>query len=125
MTASMFSWLAENGNNLVATKGDLAKLLHIDDESQVSNSTFNQLAELGSSQRAVVQSLGQRAYQMLGFKVLKDVDENRAKRMQQSLGMYAMHTLMKRGYLEQTSMSATEYFNHMTDGLDQNLHKLN
>lgn len=117
MTASMFSWLAENGNNLIATKEDLAGLFHID-AADVSTSLINQYAEIGSSQRAVVQSLGQRAYQMLGFKVLQDVDPNRAGRMQQALGMYAMHALMKRGYLEQTTMSAREYANVITSGLE-------
>lgn len=117
MTASMFSWLAENGNKLIATKEDLAGLFHMD-ASEVSTGIFNQFSEIGSSQRAVVQSLGQRAYQMLGFKVLNDVDPNRAGRMQQALGMYAMHTLMKRGYLEQTTMSAREYANVITSGLD-------
>lgn len=117
MTASMFSWIAENGNKLVATKEDLAALFHID-STDVSTDMFNRYSEIGSSQRAVVQSLGQRAYQMLGFKVLQDVDPNRAGRMQQALGMYAMHTLMKRGYLEQTTMSAREYADIITSGLD-------
>lgn len=120
MTASMYSWLAENGNKLIATKSDLASLFHVED-SEITTATYNALSEIGSSQRAVVQSLGQRAYQMLGFKVLKDVDPNRAGRMQQALGMYAMHTLMKRGYLEQTTMSAREYFNHMTNGMDSEI----
>lgn len=117
MTASMYSWLAENGNKLIATKEDLAGLFHMD-PSEVSTGLFNQFSEIGSSQRAVVQSLGQRAYQMMGFKVLQDVDPNRAGRMQQALGMYAMHILMKRGYLEQTVMSAREYANVITSGLD-------
>lgn len=117
MTASMFSWLAENGNKLIATKEDLAGLFHMD-SNEVSTEMFNRFSEIGSSQRAVVQSLGQRAYQMLGFKVLQDVDPNRAGRMQQALGMYAMHTLMKRGYLEQTTMSARDYADVITSGLD-------
>ncbi|XAG95355.1 virion-associated RNA polymerase [Erwinia phage MIF8] len=117
LTASMFSWLSENGNKLMVTPDDLAAMLHID-KADITTATYNRLSEIGSSQRAVAQSLGQRAYQMLGLKVLKDVDPNRAGRMQQALGMYAMHAMMKRGYLEQTTMSATEYFNHMTDGFD-------
>ena len=117
MTASMFSWLAENGNNLIATRDDLAGLFHID-PSEVSTELVNRYSEIGSSQRAVVQSLGQRAYQMLGFKVLKDVDPNRAGRMQQALGMYALHTMMKRGYLEQTTMSAREYADILVTGLE-------
>lgn len=117
MTASMFSWLAENGNNLIATRDDLASLFHID-SSEVSTELVNRYSEIGSSQRAVVQSLGQRAYQMLGFKVLPDVDPNRAGRMQQALGMYALHTMMKRGYLEQTTMSAREYADILVSGLE-------
>lgn len=117
ITASMFSWLAENGNKLVATRDDIAGLFHMD-QGDVPLDLLNRYSEIGSSQRAVIQSLGQRAYQMLGFKVLKDVDPNRAGRMQQALGMYAMHTLMKRGYLEQTTMSAREYADAITSGLD-------
>lgn len=117
MTASMFSWLAENGNNLIATRDDLAALFHIN-SSEVSTELVNRYSEIGSSQRAVAQSLGQRAYQMLGFKVLPDVDPNRAGRMQQALGMYALHTMMKRGYLEQTTMSAREYADILTTGLE-------
>lgn len=117
MTASMFSWLAENGNNLIATRDDLAALFHID-PTEVSTEIVNRYSEIGSSQRAVVQSLGQRAYQMLGFKVLQDVDPNRAGRMQQALGMYALHTMMKRGYLEQTTMSAREYADILVSGLE-------
>lgn len=117
MTASMFSWLAENGNKLIATREDIAGLFHMD-AGEVPTSVLNQYSEIGSSQRAVIQSLGQRAYQMLGFKVLKDVDPNRAGRMQQALGMYSMHTMMQRGYLEQTSMSAREYADVITSGLD-------
>lgn len=117
LTASMFSWLAENGNKLIATREDIAGLFHMD-AGEVPTDVVNQFSEIGSSQRAVIQSLGQRAYQMLGFKVLKDVDPNRAGRMQQALGMYAMHTMMQRGYLEQTSMTAREYANVITSGLD-------
>lgn len=117
LTASMFTWLAENGNKLIATREDIAGLFHMD-KGEVPTDVVNQFSEIGSSQRAVIQSLGQRAYQMLGFKVLKDVDPNRAGRMQQALGMYAMHTMMQRGYLEQTSMTAREYADVITSGLD-------
>lgn len=117
LTASMFTWLAENGNKLIATREDIAGLFHRE-KGEVPIDVVNQFSEIGSSQRAVIQSLGQRAYQMLGFKVLKDVDPNRAGRMQQALGMYAMHTMMQRGYLEQTSMTAREYLNVLTTGLD-------
>lgn len=117
LSASMFSWLSENGNKLIATSDDIAGLFHLT-PGEVPTSVINQYAEIGSSQRAVIQSLGQRAYQMLGFKVLKSVDANRAGRMQQSLGMYAMHALMKRGYLEQTTMTASEYADVMTASLD-------
>lgn len=117
LTASMFIWLAENGNKLIATREDIAGLFHMD-KGEVPTDVVNQFSEIGSSQRAVIQSLGQRAYQMLGFKVLKDVDPNRAGRMQQALGMYAMHTMMQRGYLEQTSMTAREYADVITSGLD-------
>lgn len=117
LTASMFTWLAENGNKLIATREDIAGLFHMD-KGEVPTDVVNQFSEIGSSQRAVIQSLGQRAYQMLGFKVLKDVDPNRAGRMQQALGMYAMHTMMQRGYLEQTSMTASEYADVITSGLD-------
>jgi hypothetical protein len=117
LTASMFTWLAENGNKLIATHEDIAGLFHMD-KGEVPTDLVNQFSEIGSFQRAVIQSLGQRAYQMLGFKVLKDVDPNRAGRMQQALGMYAMHTMMQRGYLEQTSMTAREYADVITSGLD-------
>ena len=117
LTASMFTWLAENGNKLIATREDIAGLFHMD-KGEVPTDVVNRFSEIGSSQRAVIQSLGQRAYQMLGFKVLKDVDPNRAGRMQQALGMYAMHTMMQRGYLEQTSMTAREYADVITSGLD-------
>ncbi|APD19089.1 hypothetical protein BK812_0001 [Pectobacterium phage A38] len=117
LTASMFTWLAENGNKLIATREDIAGLFHMD-KDEVPTDVVNRFSEIGSSQRAVIQSLGQRAYQMLGFKVLKDVDPNRAGRMQQALGMYAMHTMMQRGYLEQTSMTAREYADVIASGLD-------
>lgn len=117
LTASMFTWLAENGNKLIATRDDMAGLFHMD-KGEVPVEIHNRFSEIGSSQRAVIQSLGQRAYQMLGFKVLKDVDPNRAGRMQQALGMYAMHVMMKRGYLEQTTMTAREYADVITAGLD-------
>lgn len=117
LTASMFTWLAENGNKLIATRDDMAGLFHMD-KGEVPVEIHNRFSEIGSSQRAVIQSLGQRAYQMLGFKVLKDVDPNRAGRMQQALGMYAMHVLMQRGYLEQTTMTAREYADVITTGLD-------
>ncbi|AWD92544.1 virion RNA polymerase [Pectobacterium phage Nepra] len=117
LTASMFTWLAENGNKLIATREDIAGLFHMD-KGEVPTDVVNRFSEIGSSQRAVIQSLGQRAYQMLGFKVLKDVDPNRAGRMQQALGMYAMHTMMQRGYLEQTSMTAREYADVIASGLD-------
>lgn len=117
LTASMFTWLAENGNKLIATRDDMAGLFHMD-KGEVPVEIHNRFSEIGSSQRAVIQSLGQRAYQMLGFKVLKDVDPNRAGRMQQALGMYAMHVMMKRGYLEQTTMTAREYADVITTGLD-------
>ena len=117
LTSAMYSWLGENGGAMFNTPSDVANMLHIE-EHEVTTATFNRLAEVGSSQRAVVQALGQRAYQALGFKVLKNVDPNRAGKMQQALGMYAMHTLMKRGYFEVTSLTPSEYVAMMTDGME-------
>lgn len=117
IAAGIFSWLGENGDKMFLNQSEVAKTLRIK-EDQLAPQAMSRMADLGYRQDLIMSQLGQRIYQAMGFAKRADVDPNRASKLQNALGAYALHAMYSNGYMEQSVMTAKEYFDLQTMALD-------
>lgn len=118
IAAGIFSWLGENGDKMFLNQSEVAKTLRIK-EDQLSPQAMSRMSDIGYRQDLIMSQLGQRIYQAMGFAKRADVDPNRASKLQNALGAYALHAMYSNGYMEQSVMTAKEYFDLQTMGLDE------
>lgn len=109
ISAAMYSWLAENGSKTLNTERDVAGLLLVNDVSNIPTNVFSTLTAVGDHQSLVTGSLGQKALEALGLKVVSDVDPARKQKLEQALGTLAAVALTQNGYLERTTMPAAQF----------------
>lgn len=109
VSAAMYSWLAENGSKTLNTEKDVAGLLLLNDVSNIPSNVFSALTAVGDHQSVVTGSLGQKALEALGLKVVSDVDPARKQKLEQALGTLAAVALTQNGYLERTTMPAAQF----------------
>lgn len=109
IAVAMYAWVAENGSKTLNTEKDVAGLLLMNDVETVSNNVFQKLTAIGDHQSVVTGSLGQKALEALGLKVVSDVDPARKQKLEQALGTLAAVALTQNGYLDRTTMSAQEF----------------
>lgn len=118
IAAGIFSWLGENGDKMFLNQSEVAKTLRIK-EDQLTPQAMSRMSDIGYRQDLIMSQLGQRIYQAMGFAKRADVDPNRASKLQNALGAYALHAMYSNGYMEQSLMTAKEYFDLQTMGLDE------
>ena len=118
IAAGIFSWLGENGDKMFLNQSEVAKTLRIK-EDQLTPQAMSRMADIGYRQDLIMSQLGQRIYQAMGFAKRADVDPNRASKLQNALGAYALYAMYSNGYMEQSLMTAKEYFDLQTMGLDE------
>ena len=109
VAAAMYSWIAENGSKTLNTESDVGGLLLLKNVTKVPNHIYQQLHTIGNHQSLVVASLGQKALQALGLKVVDDVDGARKEKLAASLGNLAMVLLVRHGYMERNTMSVSDF----------------
>ncbi|WAW11592.1 DNA-dependent RNA polymerase [Acinetobacter phage nACB1] len=112
VSAAMYSWIAENGSKTLNTERDVAGLLLLNDIDTLPTTVFNAFTGIGDHQSVVTGSLGQKALEALGLKVVSDVDPARKQKLEQALGTLAAVALTQNGYLEHTAMSVAEFELH-------------
>lgn len=118
IAAGIFSWLGENGDKMFLSQSEVAKTLRIR-EDQLTPQAMSRMTDIGYRQDLIMSQLGQRIYQAMGFAKRADVDPNRASKLQNALGAYALHAMYSNGYMEQSVISLKEYFDLQTMGLDE------
>lgn len=109
VSAAMYSWLAENGSKTLNTEKDVAGLLLLNNIETVPTSVFNDFTAVGDHQQLVIASLGQKAMQALGLKVVSDVDPARKTKLESGLGALAMVSLVNAGYLERHTIKVVDF----------------
>lgn len=122
VSAAMYTWLAENGSKTLNTDKDVLGLLLVNnvDESSVPNRVFEALTAVGDHQAVVTGSLGQKALEALGLKVVSDVDPARKQKLEQGLGTLAAVALSQNGYLTRTSISAKDFAAMQNEAIGDN-----
>lgn len=118
IAAGIFSWLGENGDKMYLNQSEVAKTLRIP-EDQVSPAAMQRMADIGYRQDLIMSQLGQRVYQAMGFAKRTDIDPNRASKLQNALGAYALHAMYEKGLMEQTVLKAGENFYLATLGMTE------
>lgn len=109
IAAAMFNWIAENGSKTLNSERDVASLLFMSNVELLPSHVFNKMTAIGDHQAMVANSLGQKALQALGLKVVKDVDPARKAKLEMALGTLASVALVQNGYLERNVMTRTEF----------------
>lgn len=109
VTAGAYTWLAENGSKTINTEKDVANLLLLNDVEVLPSHVYSQLSRLGDHQSVVAASLGQKALQALGLKVVDDVDPARRAKLEMALGTMAVVSLVQDGFLTRTTMPRSQF----------------
>lgn len=109
VAAAMYTWVAENGSKTLNTEKDVAGLLLVSDVDNLPSSVFSALTAVGDHQSVVTGSLGQKALEALGLKVVSDVDSARKQKLEQALGTLAAVALTQNGYLEHSTMPMAQF----------------
>lgn len=109
VAVAMYTWVAENGSKTLNTEKDVAGLLLINDADNLPTHVFQALTAVGDHQSVVTGSLGQKALEALGLKVVSDVDPARKQKLEQALGTLAAVALTQNGYLEHSTMPMADF----------------
>ena len=109
VAVAMYTWVAENGSKTLNTEKDVAGLLLVNDVDNLPSSVFSALTAVGDHQSVVTGSLGQKALEALGLKVVSDVDSARKQKLEQALGTLAAVALTQNGYLEHSTMPMAQF----------------
>lgn len=109
VSAAMYSWIAENGSKTLNSEKDVAGLLLMNDVDNLPHSVFTALTGIGQHQSVITGSLGQKAVEALGLKVVGDVDPARKQKLEQALGTLAAVALVQNGYMTHNTMPSTQF----------------
>jgi hypothetical protein len=116
---SAFLYLAENGNAPGRNnKGDIAKILGLGSKDTLPEGAYDLLAEAGSRQNLVIQSLGGRARQALGLSAIKGGPRDSNAKLELALGAHAAALLMQTGLVEQVALDHPMLVQDRSGGLE-------
>lgn len=107
---SIYSYVGENATALYADKIALGKILGIKNVQDVPPSVMNRISTIGTHQKTLASTLGQRAYQSLQMKMLKDVDPSRQAKVEQMLGTLAIGAMVDLGLAQRTRITNSELY---------------
>lgn len=107
---SIYSYIGENATALYADKIALGKILGIKNVQDVPPSVMNRISTIGTHQKTLASTLGQRAYQALQLKMLKDVDPSRQAKAEQMLGTLAIGAMIDLKLAERTRITNGELY---------------
>ena len=107
---SMYSWVGENASSLYADKRAMGKILGIKNVDDIPPAVVDRISTIGTHQKTLAATLGQRAYQALQMKMLKDADPSRQSKVEQMLGTIAIGAMIDLGLAERTRMRNGELY---------------
>lgn len=109
MSYAAFSWIAENASrDQTNSNEEINRILEREDDALVSQKERAALGEVGTRQNAIINALGQRAVQALGFRAKKDAPKDLMPRLESALGTYIMKMLLDQGILTRTTLSGAQ-----------------
>ena len=109
ISAAMFNWIAENGSKTLNSEKDVSGLLFLNNVETLPSNVFTKLTAIGEHQAVITSSLGQKALQALGLKVVSDVDPARKAKLEMALGTLASVALVQNGYMERNVMPRADF----------------
>lgn len=109
ISAAMFNWIAENGSKTLNSEKDVSGLLFLNNVETLPSNVFTKLTAIGEHQAVITSSLGQKALQALGLKVISDVDPARKAKLEMALGTLAAVALVQNGYMERNVMPRADF----------------
>lgn len=103
-----YSWLAENASSpRYSTKEQVNEMFGLD-SGTVSNTLYKLVSEAGSTEKVVMNSIGQRIYDALGFKVDKSAPANEKAMLIASLGAHGLKYLQDESLVKRTTVTGAE-----------------
>lgn len=108
VSASIFTWLGENGSKTIDGESDVVSKMLLSDVEVLPTHVFDKLSTIGTHQNTIAASIGQKAYKALGYKITKDVDPMRQSKIEMGLGTMAIVAMVQQGYLERNVISNQE-----------------
>lgn len=110
ISLSMYAWIGENASSIYADKRAMGKILGIKNVDEIPSVVANSISTIGTHQKTLASTLGQRAYQALQLTMLKDVDPSRQSKVEQMLGTLAIGAMVDMNLAERTRMRNGELY---------------
>lgn len=110
ISLAMYSWVGESANSIYADKASLSKILGVKNVDSFPPSITSRIGTIGTHQKTLAASLGQRVYQTLQLKMLKDVSPDRQAKLEQVLGTLAIGAMVDLGLAERTRITNGELY---------------
>lgn len=96
-----YSWLIDNASRPAqATDEEINTILHRRPEHEVTDTERKEFGLLGTRDKLVINTMGQKVVQALGIQGTKDTPANLVSQLESSLGAYAMQLLDDVGLVE-------------------------
>lgn len=109
IAAAAFMYVAENAKAPQFSSPESVKaMFDLSEHDRIGDALLAKVAGLGSPERAVIISLGQRVVQALGLSARKDASKEFLPRLEADLGAHVMKLLVDQGILERTTVSRTD-----------------
>lgn len=109
IAAAAFMYVAENAKAPQPSSLDNVKaMFNLSAHDRIGDALYAKVVGLGSPERAVIISLGQRVVQALGLSARKDASKEFLPRLEADLGAHVMKLLVDQGILERTVVSRTD-----------------
>jgi len=114
-----YSWLIDNASRpALATDEEINTILHRRPEHEVIDTERAEFGYIGTSDKLVINTLGQKVVQALGIRGTKDTPANLVSQLESSLGVYAMQLLAEQELVERHQVTSASFSREPGDADD-------
>ena len=118
IAVAAYTWIAENaGGSQLNTREAVKEMFGVKEHEEISDELFAAIRELGSMDKVVINSMGQRVTQALGFSENDNATQDFLPKLQSDLGVHVMKLLMEMNVIERNEVASSV----IKDGLPSKL----
>lgn len=118
-TFSLIQDMASKGKE--SSSDTINRMLGRDSDTEVSLEEYEKLGNIGTLEDMLANAAGQVAYDALGFKASDDAPMDYAPKIKAAMGAHVMKLLMELGYLDRTTMMASDFGKLMRGDFSEDL----
>lgn len=115
INAASMEWLGESGSTVYSDARTIGRALGVKNLEQVPVHIMARLGTIGTHQNTLASTLGSRVLQALQLKALENVDMDRRSKLEQTLGMLAITSMLEAKLVQRTGILNDELMNMQSE----------